>query len=86
MAEETLAYSLCLLEERMAEGREASQFVEMVCLQCCRLASERSWRMANRHRRLPPDPAGRDPSQFSRRYLVQAAQAKPGVGPTDKTF
>ncbi len=86
LADETLAYSLCLLEERMADGREASQFAEMVRMQCCRLVSERSWRMANRHRRLPPVPAGRDHSEFSHRYLVQTAPAKPGVGPTDKTF
>ncbi len=85
LAEETLAYTLCLLDARVE--RFDGAFLEQVRAECQRLQAERAWRMANRYRRLPAANSQlKEEAEFSRRYLQQVTQAEAGYGPTDDTF
>ncbi len=57
---EVLAYSLCLLEMRLADGGPAGSagLAARVRRECYELVGQSSWRRRNRHQSLPvPDPA-----------------------------
>lgn len=70
LASEALAYSLCLLDERLKRASKADGFVSLVRSCCARILDERVWGRANRHRRLPQAAVDRDGSEFSRELLA----------------
>ncbi|HEY9174085.1 MAG TPA: hypothetical protein VI136_17525 [Verrucomicrobiae bacterium] len=86
LASEALAYSLCLLDERLKRASEADGFVSLVRSCCARIMDERAWWRANRHRRLAQAPLAADGSDFTQKMLAHAEGTEPRFGLSEEAF